>query len=260
MSAQLNLYWGTEVHSSVITKLHHEENEKFFNTSASLLPCNYDGPLLGNLNKAFWHFASEIGRAARPRPSEGRKNKTKDTFLLLCRPFFLNWRWGLLFVAPWFSWSQQQTSTNSKEYLTVRLVVGTVFSVHSFKNGHFQSSTQHAFTLWVFVYYHEVIFTHQPPHAGPGGLKLQSQDHCFVPYILLSSLESPLESPLVPVKFYSLGHLLEVSCNTSLTPVILFPSARSFRADLSSLPRRAAWAISAGGSWARVGEFTSFLK
>lgn len=209
MSAQLNLYARTEAHSSVITKLHREESKTFFNTSASLFSCNYDSPLLDNLNKAFWHCSSEADRAARPRPLEGRKKPQNKKYLF----------------AP-----VQTIFPELKMRAVVRgslILMITAANLCKFKGGHhcpakgfnwyciFCSFFQEwslskintvcicfvSLCLPLWNYFHTL-----PPHPGPGGLKLQSQDYCFFPYILFSSLESLLESPLFPVKFYSLGH------------------------------------------------------
>lgn len=68
-------------------------------------------------------------------------------------------------------------------------------TVHSFKNCHFQSSTQHAFALYKRLFTTLKLFS---TPLGPGGLRLQSQDHCLGPHALL---ESFTETQSIPSKF-----------------------------------------------------------
>lgn len=166
MSAQLNLYAGTEARSLVVTKLSSWRKTDIFQYQCFIFSWNYDSPLLDDLNTVFWHFSSEYKHSCRTQTFRG-KEKQKITFLLLCRPFFLNWRWGLLFVVPWFSWSQQQTSTNSKEDLTVQLsdLATTVFLFILSRIITLKAQRSTRFLCKVFIYHIEVIF-HSPRTRG----------------------------------------------------------------------------------------------
>lgn len=106
-------------------------------------------------------------------------------------------------------------------------------SIHSLKNYHFHKAQHNMYLLCRSV----VLYIFQGGKYFPTtcGLKTAITGPLFVAFHFVEQSEVIYRnSHLFPVNFCSISHLLEI-CNTSPAPVLLFPIAKSFWADLSSL-------------------------